>query len=621
MSGRRIPGIRIPGTERPKLAPFAALFHVGGPVTNKLRKTLVVCGCAVTLSAIVAVVAIRASHRPRLPALGRHEGLPQAFDEALRHAREQADLGGDPEAVRHLALLYQANRLYDEAKACFRVIASGASGLTAQDHYCLANIALEESDMDGGKSELDTVIGMEPDYVPAQVALAEVLLKTGKEEDASRQYEAVLRADRDNPQASFGLARLELQRGDDSGAIARLRRVVALYPNASSSVALLAQIMDRKGQTEQANDLRQLSKQAHDPVPSDPWLRPLLADCYDIQRLGIAFEQFRLSGQLDEAMPLLDRLEQLEPESWMPHMLRGWSLKEARNFAGAVGQYRKALNSGGDPETICPLLGNALIQDGKLPEAAALLADYHRRMPHSIPILKSYGEVAVRLGDTPLARSLLTEVLADDPYLYMQNMSLVQILWNAGEHDEAVKYLRRVAAVFLADVDSRGLLGQYYLEKADPNSAIGPLEEAMAILGGTGDKKKERIERVLDKAYLLAGSLEAAKGRLSQALAFSEKAIALMPSEPRGVALKVNVCKGMGDFKGAAGALERWIALGPAQAGTLMDLGDLEYQGGEPDRAKEHWRQALQLASADATELRSALDMRLSGRITPELFK
>lgn len=590
-------------------------------MTNKQRKILLVCGCAAALSAAITVAAVWASRRPRLPALARHEALPPAFDDALRHAHDQAVSGDNPESVRQVALLYQANRLYDEAKACYRVMASTGKGLTAHDHYCLAAIALDESDMAGAKAELDTVVKMEPHYAPAHVALAEVLFKTGQEEDASRQYEEVLKADPDNPQASFGMARVELQHGNDEGAIARLRRLAGRHPDSSSSVALLSQILDRKGQTEQANDLRQLSKQSHDPVPADPWLRPLLVDCYDVQRLGIAFEQFRLSGQMDEALPLLDRLEQLEPASWMPHMLRGWSLKEAGNYADAVGQYRMALDRGGDPETICPLLVAALIIGGKLSDAATLLADYHGRLPHSIPILKSYCEVAVRSGDTKLARSLLSEILADDPYLYMPNMSLIQILWTAGEHDEAAKYLRRVARVFPADIDSRGILGQYYLEKSDPFAAIGPLEEAMALLSGTSDRRKERIERVLDKAYLVAGSIEAGNGRFSQAVVFSEKAIALMPSEPRGVALEVNVSKRMGDFKLAAQAMGKWVSQNPAQPATIMSLGDLEFQAGDTDRAREHWTQAMQLAPADAAELRSALDVRLAGRITPNLFR
>ena len=77
------------------------------------------------------------------------------------------------------------------------------------------------------------------------------------------------------------------------------------------------------------------------------------------------------------------------------------------------------------------------------------------------------------MKDNKLARSLLSEVLREEPNLYMPNMSMVQILWDAGEHDAAAQCLQRVARVFPADVDSRGLLGQYYMEKADPWSADG----------------------------------------------------------------------------------------------------------------------------------------------------
>ena len=45
----------------------------------------------------------------------------------------------------------------------------------------------------------------------------------------------------------------------------------------------------------------------------------------------------------------------------------------------------------------------------------------------------------------------------------MPNMSLVPILWAAGERDAAAQCLKRVAEAYPADLDSRGFLGQYYM--------------------------------------------------------------------------------------------------------------------------------------------------------------
>jgi tetratricopeptide (TPR) repeat protein len=223
------------------------------------------------------------------------------------------------------------------------------------------------------------------------------------------------------------------------------------------------------------------------------------------------------------------------------------------------------------------------------------------------------------MKDNTLARSLLTELLSEDPYLYMANMSMVQILWTSGEHEAASRCLQRVAKVFPNDVDSRGLLGQYFLEKSDPWSAITPLEQAVAVLPA-GDPRRDRLSQMLDTAYLTAGSLEASHGQFSKAVAFSEKSIRLVPDGLRGYALKANVCRRTKDFKGAEGALEKMSTLDPGEPSIQLSLGDVLYQEGDARGSREHWQRALQLAPAGASELRDALGQRLAGNISAGTF-
>jgi Flp pilus assembly protein TadD len=59
-------------------------------------------------------------------------------------------------------------------------------------------------------------------------------------------------------------------------------------------------------------------------------------------------------------------------------------------------------------------------------------------------------------------------------------------------------------------------------------------------------------------------------------------------------------------------------SLDPGEPAIQLSLGDVLYQDGDGDQAREHWRRALQLAPAGATELRNALSLRLAGRVPPE---
>jgi len=587
---------------------------------NRRRNLRWACAVAASLALACAFILVRQGGRPRVPALSQYGKLPEPFNRALQEARAKAVSGGHgTDDVRDLAQLYQANRLPAEARACYRVIAQSPGGLSARDHYYLAAMAEDESDLEGAQAELRATLQAEPGYLPARLALGDALFKSGHAEEAQKEYAAVLVSEANQPQASVAMARIDLQRGDDDRAVTRLKEMVLRHPESASGAALLAQVLERRGEAAAAASMRELSQQAHEPDPSDPWMKTLLVDCYDLQRLGIAFERYRLNGQMDEALPLLDRLEELDPHGWIPPMLKGWSQKEAGRYPQAEQEYRLALSRGGDPERIGPLLGAVLLTEGNAKEAADLLAGYHARLPHSIPILLSYAEAAVWLKDNILARRLLGEVLGVQPYLYMPNMSMVQILWTSGEHDAAATYLQRVAAVFPADVDSRGLLGQYFMEKSDPWSAVRPLEQAVAIVPAR-NPQRERLMRMLDTAYLTAGSMEATNGNFSKAIEYSEESIRLVPGGLRGYALKANVCRHVRDFKRAAQALREMSLLEPGEPTIQLNLGDALYQDGNSREAREHWQRALQLAPAGATELRNALGLRLSGQISVETF-
>lgn len=583
-----------------------------------IGRTLVFC----VVAALAAGLYLR-SRKPafKLPASAHYPALPEKFSQALHNARQRiSSRDTDPEGVRGLAHLYHANRLYPEARACYRFIESTSPGLNAHDYYYLADIAQNEGDLPRAQKELRAVLKTEPHYLPARMALAETLFKSGQEDEAAKEYGAILAQEPNQPQASVGLARIELQRGEDAEAVGQLEKLMAEHPEATSGAALLAQLFNRRGETERAAAMTQWSQQKREPVLPDPWMDTLLADCYDSQRLTLKFEEYLFTGQMDQAYAFLEKVEDLDPQSWTPQMLRGWSQARAKHHAEAVAEFRKALAKGGDPEKICPLLVTSLLAIPDLPEAQKLMAEYQAKLPESVAILTAYAEVALRQGDEKLATVLLGKILEKEPYLYTPNMSLAKILWSTGRHDEAVVCLQRIARVFPIDVASRGLLGQYYLEKALPLKAIEPLEQARAQ-SAAGSPAEKRLTEMLGLAYLQTGSAEAEKGRLPEAGSFYEKAVLLSPNDLKTHAFLASSWVQLKQFKRAAESLEKMAALDPPNPTIHLSLGDVLYQDGSTDQAVVHWQRALQLAAAGDVELRQALEARLKGEITPETFK
>ena len=96
-----------------------------------------------------------------IPAATPHGSLPPAFDTALQLATERAR-SGEPDTQRALARLYQANRLFPEARSCYVVVAAAPGGLAARDHNYRAAKALEDSDLGTAVDE-----GSEPPWRPS----------------------------------------------------------------------------------------------------------------------------------------------------------------------------------------------------------------------------------------------------------------------------------------------------------------------------------------------------------------------------------------------------------------------------------------------------------------------
>jgi tetratricopeptide (TPR) repeat protein len=563
----------------------------------------------------------KSSAGPQLPGLVAYKNLPAAFNQRLRGVFEQIRLRPDDmDSVRKLARLYHANGLYGEARSCYTLLAVHSVGLNARDHYYLADIAQNESNLTDTETELRASLVTGPDYLPARLALANALFKSGDEVAAGKEYSAVLQKQPDQPQASLGLARIELQKGDDAAASARLEELLAAHPESTGAASLFAQVLERLGQTDRAVAVTQMSLQKPEPPLADPWMTELLADCYDIQRLSIAFEEFFKMGQMDGALPLLDRLSELDPDNPTIKIFRGFSHARAGRHSEATREFREALAKGGDPEKICPYLVQSLFDQGKDAEAENLLAGYSAKLPDSVPLAKAYSEVATRRGDAALVRRLLTKVLEKEPYLYPQNMSLAKILWTSGERDEAAKYLERVASVYASDVPSRALLGEYFLSKSDPVSALKFLEQAYTHVAA-GTPAHTGLTALLGTAHLQAGNAEIERARLAEAADHYEKAIRFAPAEIEAYAGKANACVQLKQFSRAAEALERLTSLLPENPTIHLSLGDVLYQGGKKDQAGGHWHKALQLTPTGDTELRQAIDERLAGRITEETFK
>jgi tetratricopeptide (TPR) repeat protein len=122
---------------------------------------------------------------------------------------------------------------------------------------------------------------------------------------------------------------------------------------------------------------------------------------------------------------------------------------------------------------------------------------------------------------------------------------------------------------------------------------------------------------LLGAAYLEQGRHEEAQERWQEAAACYDRATTFAPSDPNAYVGKANACVQLGQFRAAAGALEKLSALDPKNPTIYLSLGDVLAYDGRLDEARRQWEKARPLIAAGDSALRSAIDLRLSGGFNP----
>jgi tetratricopeptide (TPR) repeat protein len=157
-----------------------------------------------------------------------------------------------------------------------------------------------------------------------------------------------------------------------------------------------------------------------------------------------------------------------------------------------------------------------------------------------------------------------------------------------------------------ADGMVRALLGQYYLERNQPQLAEGPLKEAVATEPGDVP-----LRELLALTHLRLGNQAAGDGRFPEALRHYDAAVAEKPDLAEAHANKVQVCIHQRDFAGAEAAMMRLVALRPENAAVHASLGDIQLSAGKVTVARASWRRAIGLLGDPSNPLHAALEARL----------
>jgi tetratricopeptide (TPR) repeat protein len=373
--------------------------------------------------------------------------LQNALTAAVKNsATTEASLS---EAYGVMGEAYHAYSLLAPARECYL----NAAILASKDFrwvYLLGKLDQQEGRIDDAIRRYRIASRLRPDYVAVPLNLGDIYLQLNRLEEAEGSFKAALQIERSNAAAYYGLGQVALSRRSYSEAINYFERALASAPDANRIHYSLAMAYRGFGNEEKAKD--HLSQQGSVGV------RP--------------------------ADPLVDGLQQLIKGERV-HLIRGRLALEARRYADAAYEFRKAVEANPDSLSAHLNLGAALTQTGDLQEASAQF------------------EAALRIdAENSVAHYNLAVLLARD-----------------NRHEPAIDHLHHVLKVYPDDLGARFLLAQELLRSSN-------LEEALVEFARVVQADANNEEALLEEAKLLLR-----QKRYKQALDALEKSHAQYPQK------------------------------------------------------------------------------------------
>jgi tetratricopeptide (TPR) repeat protein len=518
---------------------------------------------------------------------------PKAVD-TLRARAHATARGGKPQAVIFYALgiaIVRSGAAPDdaagtEALEAFRT-AVRLEPAFASAQAELGKLLFKRGDVTEAISHLERAIALEPENAAPAYVLAQAYRRNGQ---IDRARDLLARVSRLNAQ----------ERGDESDSDFK-RTIVRIVregsgASSSSSVAspppLASEKAARAATCAAAGDLDGAIASLREAIEAAPafsegryQLSVTLWNRY--QRSGGR----RLKADLDEAVSVLSRAVEQEPNHPAFHLVLGQLLAEQQQIARAVEHLRRAVAlAPGNPEHHYNL-GIGLRLQGDLAAAAAAFRAALERNPGHALARRSLGLVLRQIGDSADAAAELRRAASQLPEDPQGHHLLGTVLLKLGDVSGAVVELREAVRLDPSLIEARVVMAQALArqglkadamreqaaiqrlnaEKADFGRMLVLLDSSEALLkkGDVAGAIAQRREAIAlspafpEAHYDLGLALSAADPSSTEAEAAFRRAIALDPNHARAFAALGRVLEARGDDAGARAARARATALAP----------------------------------------------------------
>ena len=420
-----------------------------------------------------------------------------------------------------LALLYMEQGEDEDALALARSLRDKIPG-NAFPIALEAMIYWRSNDIDRARDSFARALEVNPGFLPAEYALAEIDKRQGRLGDARQRYLGILNHKPDDIRAMLELTELALREEKTGEAIDRLERIRRLRPDMKHPQLVLARLYFQEDKNDQArriidelmakhpNDLAllefsgriamtqgevkraqsaflrmaglsqtpgQLVRIAHlqnsvrDPVGADQSLKR--AHLIDGKYLVAPLARVRLAlqqGDVAGARVLANYLRDVYPQSRESALARGDIRLSQGDYAGAIQVFEAALKKDANTELTLKL-AESHRRAGDEATALAILQQWEEVQPTNVQLLAALGEHYARAGQRKRAIEYYQRCLTQEPdnAAVANNMA---ILYQDIDIDKALVYARQAYVLAPQSPAVLDTYGWMLVEHGDAGKAV-----------------------------------------------------------------------------------------------------------------------------------------------------
>ena len=415
---------------------------------------------------------------------GIREQVRKAYEEARRNPR-------DANAVGRLGMVLQTYEDHELAALCYQR-ARGLAPNEFQWVYLLGACQIALGKHHEAVATLREAVQRKPDYLAAQLKLADSLLASGELRESGRLYQTIISQRAEIAQAHYGLGRVKAAGRDSAAAAEHLRKAVEMFPSYGAAHYALALAYRDLGNAAKAGEhlsLYQKHKNVRPPL-ADPLLNAvaeLNSGATERIRRGI---QLEAEGKLEESIAEHERALEINPQLTQAHINLIQLYGRTKRPGKAEEHYRAAV---------------ALNPD---------LAESHY----------NFGVMLVEQNRWPEAALAFRRAIGINPYFAEAHLNYGAMLEQQQQYDEAMKH-------YQAAVENRSNYRQAHFQLARMLIYKNRMPEAIEHLHQTlapEDDQTPRFTYALAAAYARAGDKTSA---LKYARAARDRAAALRQTE------------------------------------------------------------------------------------------